>query len=344
MKILRIANIRTNGGTQPRAALDTETTREYAEAMSGGAEFPAVTVFYDGEHYWLADGFHRVKAAHQIGREEIAADVRQGSRRDAILHSVGANAQHGLRRTNEDKRRAVMTLLRDDEWKQWPDAQVARQCGVGRHFVRKIRDEITWTPSTSEPEYRKYIDKYGNERVMNVANIGRSRSKQRPLTDDEAALLSKASSPSVYVIESGSRVKIGWSRSVASRVQTILTQNPEGALALVAEGGNAEERAIHNALVAERDVGEWFLCSVADVSRIMDELGITYTTKHGTTATMNTQNIGRRSQQAKPGPEACANSGPDLHCAVLFSIIALQPKSTTRLYRCNQPAQPNNFQ
>ena len=34
--------------------------------MEEGAIFPPVTVFFDGEHFWLADGFHRVQAAETI--------------------------------------------------------------------------------------------------------------------------------------------------------------------------------------------------------------------------------------------------------------------------------------
>ena len=68
-------------------------------------------VFFDGEVYWLADGFHRCHAAIAAGIEEIAAEAREGGRRDAILHAVGANATHGRPRTNEDRRRAVLMLL-----------------------------------------------------------------------------------------------------------------------------------------------------------------------------------------------------------------------------------------
>lgn len=39
--------------------------------------------------------------------------------REAILFIVGANASHGLRRTNADKRRTVERLLADEEWRGW---------------------------------------------------------------------------------------------------------------------------------------------------------------------------------------------------------------------------------
>ena len=57
-----INSIRLDGGTQPRASIDFDTVFDYMDAMTDGADFPPVVVFYDGTHYWLADGFHRVKA------------------------------------------------------------------------------------------------------------------------------------------------------------------------------------------------------------------------------------------------------------------------------------------
>src|SRR5437764_270221 len=76
--------IRKDGGTQLREKMDEETVARYAELMRGGVKLPAVVVFHDGEHYWLAEGFHRDAAAGRAGRTEIEADVRRGTLRDAI--------------------------------------------------------------------------------------------------------------------------------------------------------------------------------------------------------------------------------------------------------------------
>jgi hypothetical protein len=54
----------------------------------------------------------------------------------------GANAAHGLRRTNADKRRGAQTLLRDEEWSQWSDREIARQCNAGPHLVAEIRSYL----------------------------------------------------------------------------------------------------------------------------------------------------------------------------------------------------------
>ena len=54
-------------------------------------------------------------AAGSLGLTEIEAEIRDGTRRDAILYAVGANSDHGMKRSNRDKRNAVMTLLKDPE-------------------------------------------------------------------------------------------------------------------------------------------------------------------------------------------------------------------------------------
>lgn len=171
MKSINIADIRVNGGTQSRAQINRDVVSDYAEAVDGGAEFPPIVLYHDGSNYWLADGFHRYEAYATAKVYEVPADVRQGTQRDAILHSVGANAHHGLRRTNDDKRRAVMVLLNDQEWSQWSNREIARQCGVHYNFVGKLRSDVTITPSDSEGS-RTYTTKHGTQATMNTANIG----------------------------------------------------------------------------------------------------------------------------------------------------------------------------
>lgn len=140
---LDISLIRTDGGTQPRAGVNEDVLEEYTKAMTLGVLFPPITVFYDGESYWLADGYHRLEAAKKTGASVIAVDFQQGTRRDAVLYSVGANATHGLRRTNADKRRAVVTLLRDEEWSKWTNRRLAATCGVDEGLVRAIKLELS---------------------------------------------------------------------------------------------------------------------------------------------------------------------------------------------------------
>lgn len=171
--------IRVDGGTQPRAAISDDVIADYAAAMGDGASLPPVTVFYDGSDYWLADGFHRYRAARQLGLVEIEADIRQGTRRDAVLFSVGANAAHGLPRTREDKRRAVMVLLGDAEWSKWSDREIARQCAVSHPTVATMRAEYTGK-SFQYAERTFTHPKTGAPAQMRTAGINGNRSAVPP--------------------------------------------------------------------------------------------------------------------------------------------------------------------
>lgn len=139
MKKLNLNAIRTDGGTQPRERINMEVVGDYAEGVKVGIEFPPVIVFHDGAEHWLADGFHRYHAHKQAGKASIEAEVRSGTLLDAKLHAVGANGDHGLRRTNEDKRRAVQMVLDEPAWKEWSDRKIADACGVSAPFVSAIR-------------------------------------------------------------------------------------------------------------------------------------------------------------------------------------------------------------
>jgi hypothetical protein len=66
------------------------------------------------------------------------------------VFSVGANASHGLRRTNGDKRRAVLVLLKDSEWAQRSDRWIAEKCGVSNTFVAGLREAQLSTVDSSQ--------------------------------------------------------------------------------------------------------------------------------------------------------------------------------------------------
>lgn len=134
--------IRIDGGTQSRVKIDEHVVAQYADEMLNGDLFPPVVLFHDGVDYWLADGFHRYFANKRINSPGISADVKEGSVRDAILHGIEANNKHGLRPTNEDKRKGVITMLKDIEWQDYSNREIANICGVSHTLVNAIRKEL----------------------------------------------------------------------------------------------------------------------------------------------------------------------------------------------------------
>lgn len=141
-KHLELSVIRTDGGTQMRAEIQTDVFQDYRDKWIAGVEFDPIDVFFDGAEYWIADGFHRFYGAREAQKSAIMARIHNGTVRDAILFACSANVSHGLRRSNEDKRRAVMALLEDDEWGQWSDNRIAEQAGVSQPFVGNIRRQL----------------------------------------------------------------------------------------------------------------------------------------------------------------------------------------------------------
>ncbi len=184
---LEVVKIRIDGGTQPRAELQVEVMDEYAEQMRAGAEFPPVTVFFDGKDYWLADGFHRLGAHLRAfgDNTSIDADVIQGTQSDAQWYSLSVNKTHGLRRTNEDKIRAVKAALAHEKNKCLSDAAIADHVGVHRETVLKYRHEteahLSKTDKSDTPELTSHLSKTDKSthrtgrdgRTISTAKIGK---------------------------------------------------------------------------------------------------------------------------------------------------------------------------
>lgn len=191
--MLDLDNIRIDGGTQSRVELNESVMSDYADAIAAGENLPPVVVFFDGADHWLADGFHRYFGHRKLGLIEIQADIREGTRRDAVLYSVGANGNHGLRRSNADKRKAVETLLKDAEWAKWSDSAIAKACGVSDKTVAATRTSIFGNSDDAKPGART-VERNGKTYEQKTANIGKkptpaalpAKAKQAPAP--EAAL------------------------------------------------------------------------------------------------------------------------------------------------------------
>jgi N6-adenosine-specific RNA methylase IME4/transposase-like protein len=184
--LLAINQVRTDGGTQLRVRTSQSVVRRYKRSLLVGVTFPPITVFYDGRYYWLADGSHRLEAAKRAGKTEIEAEVLHGTRRDAVLFALKANASHGLPFSNADKRRAVTLLLQDGEWQRWSNREIARQCGVDEKTVRTRRRQLC----AELPQTRK-ATRNGTTYDMKTHNSGKHKQEvgqaEQPLTGAAAS-------------------------------------------------------------------------------------------------------------------------------------------------------------
>lgn len=190
---IELSKIRIDGGTQSRLRIINEAVSEYAEAIKRGDSLPPITVFFDGVDHWLADGFHRYHGTKSAGASTIAATVINGDKRAAILFSVGANDTHGLRRTNDDKRKAVMTLLGDAEWAKWSDRKIAEQCRVHHEMVGRLRADHLAVPPDSQPETRT-VERGGTVYQQKVAKARKPTEAHPAVAAERAALALPAAS------------------------------------------------------------------------------------------------------------------------------------------------------
>ena len=163
MKIL-LNKIRLDGGTQPRKELDETLVQHYTEEILEGQAFPPVDLYFDGKHYWLSDGFHRWHAHKRAGHKDITSNVIEGTKRDAFIASLKANAQHGKARTPEERRYVVQLALEDIELGDLSDTQIAQICLVSNMTVGRVRKAIGLKKETS-------VGKDGKRR--NTSKIGR---------------------------------------------------------------------------------------------------------------------------------------------------------------------------
>ena len=147
IQTLMINQITVDHGLQSREAIHDATVKEYQEAIESTSELPPVTVFHDGKDYYLADGFHRMQAHKNLGRDRINTKLMSGSRRDAFLHALSANAEHGLRRSQSDKRRAVQMALQDDEIGKQTNREIAKLCKVSHTFVNSTLESLKPKPT-----------------------------------------------------------------------------------------------------------------------------------------------------------------------------------------------------
>jgi hypothetical protein len=162
----------------PRAQKNQETIDEYKEALLEGATFPPIVVFRVGEKFLLADGSYRVGAHRRAGLHTISAIVHQGGRKEALLHALGANADHGLRRTNADKEKAVTIALKEPYTRGLSDNQIAEICRVSQPFVSKIRQLLI------DNGYKfGRIRLSANGRKINVTKIGKKKKVVSAPTD-----------------------------------------------------------------------------------------------------------------------------------------------------------------
>ena len=163
---IAVEDIEMDPVTQPRASMDVNIIHEYSMLMKQGTNFPPVVVFDDEKtnRFILADGWYRMMAKKQAAITNVLCEVHQGDIHDAVKYAAGANALHGVRRTNEDKHRSVIMLLEDEKWKDMSDRAIGEAARVDHKTVAKIREEHVGNSPLEGDEPEKRLARDGKMR------------------------------------------------------------------------------------------------------------------------------------------------------------------------------------
>ncbi len=136
--------IDTSPAAAVRAELNADAVQQYSEAES----LPPIDVCEGGGKYFLGDGRHRLESKRATNTKKVTARVRrfataEEARAAAQLTAFGANSEHGLPRTKEDKRAAIRACLAVPEYAEQSDRRIAEMCKVGHWLVGQVREELT---------------------------------------------------------------------------------------------------------------------------------------------------------------------------------------------------------
>lgn len=209
--LIDISKLNTRDSPQVRERINESVMLEYREAMQRGEKFPPIEVADTNEGLLLIDGYHRVAAFAGLSKgTKIQANITKMNKTQAIATALHANVEHGLRRSNEDKRQCVLLALRT-----WPDqsnVSISNRCKVDDKTVAKIRRELESAGAIKETATRVSRDgKKMPAKVMRPAN------KNKAVKDARQAAKSPDGKARQYVDALGKAIPVAcnqyWERS-----------------------------------------------------------------------------------------------------------------------------------
>jgi len=128
-------------------SVDNDTVASYVEGYSNGDNFPPLIVYQENGYNWLADGFHRIRAAQFLGFSEIEVEIRPGTKDDALIYAAEANVINGRPMSQAEKKEAGLRLLELLKPKNY--SEVARRLRLQRSTVQKWDNELSVNNSTN---------------------------------------------------------------------------------------------------------------------------------------------------------------------------------------------------
>lgn len=169
--------------------------------------------------YRLPVGARRKIYLSKLGRYRSRHSAGQSARCKAIQLRRERPAR--ARRTNADKRRAVMAMLADPEWRIWNNSEIARRCAVDEITVRRIKGELSSTLPKIDDDGIRLVTRAGITYPQNTAGIGHARAA----TADGSAATSAFHLRIAFILTANSRSTIVASKLVSVQRSIFISSN-----------------------------------------------------------------------------------------------------------------------
>ena len=141
--VINLEDLTVDAKYQQRVRESSSAIDDLATAYRDGEAVPFIKVVDTGSEKIIVDGFHRYSGAKEAGLSSLECHVIVGTEEEALIEALGANAENkALKRTNQDKRKAVITAKSSPEFKAKSNRDIANICKVSPGLVDKIVKEL----------------------------------------------------------------------------------------------------------------------------------------------------------------------------------------------------------
>lgn len=164
--VVKIGLIDVDDSTyQYRSTLDQGAIADYATVNPDDFAQPVELLAKTNGRYAILSGHHRIRGFEQAGRSECRARVYKDlPESEALIKSIQANSNHGVRVTAADKKIACQRLFLklQEEGRSITNRQIARYTGLSDPTVERYRKELVDEGKLKDAETR--TDSTGRER------------------------------------------------------------------------------------------------------------------------------------------------------------------------------------
>jgi hypothetical protein len=117
-----------------------EIVNEWTLLIKPTKDSSPLKVCFDGQKYWLFDGYHRLEAMKTLGFNRCDVIIYRGDRRDALRRYIKDKLRvKGVRSVSKVFKHCLDVLIKDKEWLDLDSKQLANMFSRKPRFFENLR-------------------------------------------------------------------------------------------------------------------------------------------------------------------------------------------------------------